>query len=189
MTLSPFRPAPRPVDPRLVEALRVTARRLERGAGFRWTHMGSCNCGHLAQTVTRLSAAEIHRRALERPGDWSQQTARATRHPQEIELCPSSGATLDSVIDSLLALGLERVDLRHLEYLSDRRVLRNLPVERRVLDKRRRDDVVLYLRTWAEMLEDDWMTTQSVPSRLTEREASPSAPRSPHRALTAHAGA
>ena len=31
--------------------------------------MGSCNCGHLAQTVTRLTKAEIHTQALQRYGE------------------------------------------------------------------------------------------------------------------------
>ncbi len=56
-------------SPELVAALRATARRLEQGASYCWTHMGSCNCGQLAQTLTRLPKEEIHRLALERAGD------------------------------------------------------------------------------------------------------------------------
>ena len=37
---------------RLIDALRATARRLEDGARYEWGHMGRCNCGHLAQTLT-----------------------------------------------------------------------------------------------------------------------------------------
>ena len=61
------------LGPDLIAALRSTARRLEGGARYRWTHMGSCNCGHLAQTLTRLPREEIHRLALERAGDWGEQ--------------------------------------------------------------------------------------------------------------------
>ncbi len=73
-------------NPDLIEALRRTAARLATGAEYRWTHMGSCNCGHLAQTVT--------------------------------ELC------------------------------------------------RERDDVVVYLRAWADLLEEEWMTGTEVPGEL-----------------------
>ena len=129
----------------LIAALRATARRLERGADYRWTHMGSCNCGHLAQTLTRLPKEEIHRLALERAGDWGQQAR---------DYCPSSGYPMDHVLAVLFDAGLTRDDVWHLERLSDPEVLRRLPVGERHLDHRRRDDVVLYLRTWAARLED-----------------------------------
>ena len=85
--------------PKLISALRTTAARLREGSNFQWGHMGSCICGHLAQTVTELSPAEIHRRAMERHGDWSQQS---------VEHCPTSGLAIDHVIDEMLALGLRR---------------------------------------------------------------------------------
>ena len=44
----------------MIEALRETARRLQKGAEYDWNHQGNCNCGHLVQTVTKLSKAEIH---------------------------------------------------------------------------------------------------------------------------------
>lgn len=127
----------------LLRALRETADRLEGGAIFRWTHMGSCNCGHLAQTVTRLSAADIHRRALERSGDWTDQS---------IEYCGATGYAMDHVFEHLLELGLTTGDLADLERLSGDDVLRTLPPGQRELDKRKREDVVLYLRRWADVL-------------------------------------
>ena len=43
-----------------MRALRATADRLAApDARYEWGHMGGCNCGHLAQTVTTLSRAEI----------------------------------------------------------------------------------------------------------------------------------
>ncbi len=144
-------------NPDLIEALRVTAARLAAGAEYRWTHMGSCNCGHLAQTVTRLPREEIHRLALQKAGDWGEQA---------LDHCPTSGYPIDHVIRSLLDLGLTGDDLRHLERLSDARVLRRLPVDRRHLDQRDRDDVVVYLRTWADLLEEEWMATVAVPAAI-----------------------
>lgn len=35
-------------------ALRHAAERPRQGAPYRWTHQGAWNCGHLAQTVTKL---------------------------------------------------------------------------------------------------------------------------------------
>ena len=104
-----------------MRALRATADRLAApDARYEWGHMGGCNCGHLAQTVTTLSRAEIHRRAMERAGDWSQQV---------VDHCPTSGLAIDWVIDRLLELGLSRDDLVRLEKLDDRAVLRRLAAE------------------------------------------------------------
>jgi hypothetical protein len=130
----------------LVTALRQTAGRLESGATrYRWTHQGACNCGHLAQTLTGLDADELHRRAVARAAsDWADQT---------VEYCPGSGLPIDDVIDTLLEAGLTLDDLRHLERLSDQRILRGIPAERRLgLDYRSARDAALYLRTWADQL-------------------------------------
>lgn len=134
--------SPYPTD--LVVALRQTAARLEQGAPYRWTHMGSCNCGHLAQTVTHKSREELHRLAVMKAGDWGQQV---------IDHCPTSGYPMDHVIERLLALGLTQMDLYHLERLDDPAVLRTLPVGERELDCRRRSDTVRYLRAWADLVE------------------------------------
>ena len=136
-----------PLDPQSLEsALRATADRLERGERYSWTHMGACNCGHLAQTVTLSTPQEIHSIALLRAGDWSEQTR---------EYCPTSGHPLDHVIERLIALGATLSELRCLERLSDPSVLRLIPVERRrSMSFRDRDDVILYMRTWARLIED-----------------------------------
>ncbi|MEO0662467.1 MAG: hypothetical protein AAFZ87_13100, partial [Planctomycetota bacterium] len=128
--------------PELVSALRSTASRLREGSSFSWGHMGACICGHLAQTVCELPAAEIHRRALERHGDWSQQS---------VDHCPSSGLAIDHVIDEMLALGLSLSDIRHLEHLSDPKVLRRVPAK--WLRRQDREHAVQYMEAFAELLE------------------------------------
>lgn len=137
----------------LVNALRDTARRLSNGAEYNWCHMGRCNCGHLAQTITKLSPAKIHEMALLKAGDWKDQT---------IEHCTTTGLTIDHIIASMMELGLTRSDIVHIERLSDQRVLRRIPLERRrVMDHRKREDVVLYMQEFARMLEEELL--QNVP--------------------------
>lgn len=136
----------------LIDALVTTAARLRTGVDYQWTHMGACNCGHLAQTVTSLSRAELHALALEKPGDWSEQA---------VEFCPTSGFPMDHVIATMLELGLTTHDLVHLERLTDAAVVARLPAERRHLDYRKRDDVVLYLDTWAAMLGEELATQET----------------------------
>jgi hypothetical protein len=76
----------------VIQALRDTAQRLATQAPYQWGHMGSCNCGHLAQTITRLTKAEIHARAMQRYGDWERQL---------IDYCPTSGLPIDQTIDEM----------------------------------------------------------------------------------------
>jgi hypothetical protein len=131
----------------LVTALRTTAARMASGAVYTWTHLGACTCGHLAQTLTPLSPAEIHRLALQRPGDWAEQA---------LEFCPSSGLPLDHVFSTMLAVGLSTDDIAHLERLADPRVHQALdPTLVRSLDYRNRDHVVAYLQAWAALLEGE----------------------------------
>ncbi|UYZ59939.1 hypothetical protein [Hymenobacter latericus] len=140
----------------VIETLRTTAQRLATQAPYQWGHMGSCNCGHLAQTITQLSKAEIHARALQRYGDWDQQLR---------DYCPTSGLPIDETIDEMLAAGFTRSDLAHLERLSDPTIRAAIPFERRnALRHNMRDDVVLYLRTWAQLLEEQLIAGIKLPS-------------------------
>ena len=90
-------------NPRLIEALRATAARLSEGAPYQWGHMGSCNCGHLAQVITEHSGADIHAGALRGHGDWSEQV---------VDYCPTSGLPMDGIITAMLEAGLNRNDFR-----------------------------------------------------------------------------
>ena len=131
---------------KLIDALRITAQKLAEGGNYQWGHMGSCNCGNLAQELTQLTKAEIHQFAMQGRGDWREQVE---------EYCPTSGLNIDLLIADLLNHGLSVTDLQDLEWLSDQRILRKIPLERR--DKMRhnvREDVVLYMNTWAKMLEE-----------------------------------
>lgn len=142
----------------VIQALRETAQRLSTQAPYQWGHMGSCNCGHLAQTVTRLTKAEIHARAMQRYGDWERQL---------IDYCPTSGLPIDQTIDEMLAAGFTRASLSHLERLSDPAILAAIPFERRnTLRHNQRDDVVLYLRTWADLLEQPLLAAIQLPDLL-----------------------
>ncbi|RYU81309.1 hypothetical protein [Hymenobacter persicinus] len=142
----------------VIQALRETAQRLAAEAPYQWGHMGSCNCGHLAQTITHLSKAEIHARAMQRYGDWERQLT---------DYCPTSGLPIDATIDEMLAVGFSRADLTHLERLSDPVIRAAIPFERRnALRHNQRDDVVLYLRTWADLLENSLLADIHLPHLL-----------------------
>jgi hypothetical protein len=129
----------------LIQALRATAQKMEKSDSYQWGHMGLCNCGFLAQEITSLSKEEIHRRAMQRHGGWSEQLN---------DYCPTSGLPMDSLIDELVQFGFTPGELTHLERLSDPRVLQTIPFERRHLKHNVKKDVVLYLNAWATLLEE-----------------------------------
>lgn len=129
---------------KLINALRTVARNMKKGAKYQWGHMGQCNCGNLAQEITKMSEAEIHLHALQtREGDWSEQTA---------EYCPASKLPMDIMVTRMVEAGLTITDLQNLEKLSDKEILKNIP--QRHLSHNVRNDVVLYMETWANLLED-----------------------------------
>ncbi len=132
-------------SPELVVALRRTALRLREGVRYQWSNFAVCNCGNLAQTITDMDPQAIYAAAMERPGDWGEQAR---------EYCPNSGLAMDDIVGRILELGFEPEDVRHLERLSHPHVLRRIPAERRPLKHTRREDTVLFMETWAELLEE-----------------------------------
>jgi hypothetical protein len=52
-----------------------------------------------------------------------------------------------------MKLGLTPVDIHHIEYLDDRTVLEQLPGGFRWLSRNKREDAILYLYTYAALLE------------------------------------
>ncbi|MFM7854357.1 MAG: hypothetical protein ACKO96_21160 [Flammeovirgaceae bacterium] len=130
----------------VIQALRNTAKKLEHTNQYQWGHMGLCNCGFLAQEVTKLTKTEIHRRAMQSYGDWSEQLN---------DYCPTSGLPMDNLIAELLTFGFDSEDLKHLEKLSDKRILQQLPSEKRNLHHNSKKDAITYLHTWANLLEEE----------------------------------
>lgn len=133
----------------LIDALRRTARRVASDVSYQWGHMGTCNCGHLAQSITGLAGAEIHASAMIREGDWEQQAN---------DYCPTSGNLIDVVLAAMFDIGLTREDVRNLERLSDAAVVRRVG---RHLRFNNRDDVVAYMNAWADLLEMDFADRRS----------------------------
>ncbi|MCH7399423.1 hypothetical protein MM236_15580 [Belliella sp. DSM 107340] len=139
---------------KLIQAFRGTIDKLKNGASYQWGHMGACNCGNLAQEITKYSKGEIHKYAMQRHGDWNDQL---------IDYCPTSGLPMDEVIDQLLEAGLTVSDLAHLEKLSSPEVLKEIPLPRRhSLKKNVKEDVIFYMETWVKILEENWIQQQNI---------------------------
>jgi hypothetical protein len=137
----------------ILQALRKTVENLEKGSPYQWGHMGSCNCGNLAQVITNLDKAEIHKSAMRSHGDWNEQL---------IDYCPTSGLPIDHIIEEMLAFGFTREDLAHLEKLSDPQILKYIPQDRKYLKHNLKNDVILYIKTWAKKLEEELIKDISI---------------------------
>ncbi len=128
----------------LSDALEIVAERLADGAPYQWGHMGQCNCGHVAQVLTNRSAREIHASAMaRRTGEWTEFAN---------DFCEGTGALVDDVFTDLLAAGLTRQDVIHLENLSDPSVV---AVVGRPLVRSERTDAIAYLRAMAALRRRD----------------------------------
>jgi hypothetical protein len=129
---------------RLAFALRSTADRLAEGARYEWGHVGRCNCGHVAQTLTDLDDRQILRIFGQDLGEW-------TEHARS--RCADTNRDLVALFDVLHTAGMSHEDVLHLENLSDPRILARLPEDARDLRRNERSDVVCYLRAYADLLE------------------------------------
>ena len=139
---------------KLMEALLETADQLEKGVNYQWGHMGSCNCGHLAQVITGLTKERIHQESMHRSGDWKDQLR---------DYCPQSGLPMDVIIDKMTEAGFTTNDLIHLERLSDGKVLNNIPQKNATLNHNSSKDAAIYLRSWAKLMEDEIIEEMAVP--------------------------
>lgn len=130
---------------KLVAALRETANRLRNGAKYSWGNHGACNCGHLLQVITPLTEGEILRYAHTGNGEWTELAE---------EYCGITSTPVGLLVSKLEKAGLTPVDIRHLEYLTDREVLEHLPGGFRWLKRNLREDVIVYFETFAQLLEE-----------------------------------
>lgn len=145
----------------IIEAIKKTAQNIENGAPYMWGHMGSCNCGNLAQVITKRSKAEIHAYAMQGMGDWNEQIA---------QYCAQGNMPIDLIIFDLLSFGFTTDDLKHLEKLSDPSILAGLGDKKNDLRHNQKADVIVYLNEWAKMLENQMIANIKLPTFAYEYE-------------------
>ena len=137
----------------LIEALRETASRLRNGAHYAWGNHGACNCGNLAQVVTKLSKEEILAYAHTGIGEWTELAE---------DYCGITNAPAGLLISKLQETGLTPTDIHNLEYLEDKAVLQRLPGGFRWLQRNIREDVIVYFETFADLLEEQLANKVSI---------------------------
>ncbi|NLR92110.1 hypothetical protein [Flammeovirga agarivorans] len=131
----------------LITKLREAASNIEAGADYSWGHVGRCNCGHLVQAITPMNSKDIYESAQRHKLDeWSEFAN---------DYCPASGVPVDNIIDTLMEHGFELEDINHLEYLSNKNILKALPGGFRYLEKGNKEHAAVYMKTWANELEKE----------------------------------
>ena len=145
----------------LVVALRRAAKNLENGNHYEWGHHGSCNCGNLLQAATDLSKGEIIRYAQTGSGEWTELAQ---------EYCENTLAPFEMLIEKLTELGLNHVDIHHIEYLSDAKVLQNLDGGYRYLERNQRQNVIDYFYAFADLMEMELAVEQEIVDAFVNKE-------------------
>jgi hypothetical protein len=138
---------------KLIDILQQTIVLLNDSEQYQWGHSGACNCGHLAQVITGYDKAQIHYWAMQKGGDWTDNSS---------DYCQSSGYEIDRVIEIMLGAGLQLEDIQDIENLSNPKILEHLPGGRRMLNHNQKEDVILYFRTWVDLLEQELSGTHAV---------------------------
>jgi hypothetical protein len=133
---------------KLIEAFRGTARRLRNGAHYAWGHHGACNCGNLLQVITPLTEGEILRYAHTGTGEWTELAE---------EYCGTAQVPVNTLLSKLEQAGLTPTDIHHIEYLTDKKILHQLPGGFRWLKRNVREDVIDYFEAFADLLEKELM--------------------------------
>jgi hypothetical protein len=130
----------------LVNALIETARRLKEGNHYAWGNHGSCNCGNLLQVLTPFTRTDILKIAQTGIGEWTELAE---------EYCEVTNLPVHDLLGALQRAGLTSVDIHNIEYLEDRKVLEELPGGFRWLKRNLREDVIVYLETFAKLLQHE----------------------------------
>lgn len=172
----------------LIDSIRSTASSLEDPeVTYKWSNFAHCNCGHLVRTVTGLESGAIQQRAMLHERDWGKQAQAHAQKPEKVQFtqpdygddrppldegawepenvgaCTLTGMSLDVVFDKLGGIGLETVDFQHLERLSDPIVRKRLGTSHINYPHNDRQNVIDYLRAWADLLEEEFSDSAATP--------------------------
>lgn len=140
----------------LIDGLRRAALRIEREPDdYNWESWNTCNCGMLAQELLRRDAealqviiAPVFRRHLGGEPTWTN-VGRTQCSP---ERCSATGRPLNEVFGALHDCGLTADMMHELEYLHNPEVVARVGLGSLVYNHA--PHVVLYMRAWADLLEE-----------------------------------
>lgn len=142
----------------LIEALRKGAKRIANKANYEWRNTGACNCGNVVQSATNFNRNQIARFGLQKQGDWAMLARLYDK---------DSNYKIDEIIKRMLEIGMDLDDFGNLENLNDQRILDR--IGNAFLKRDNRNHVILYLNTWADMLEEEMLQDIELPTFNNEK--------------------
>lgn len=161
---------------KLITALRTAASALESGRfSYSWSNPASCNCGVLACSLLGKSMAGMTREVDFFVHDRNKNAT--WRHNTGV-FCPITGIPENTLFRTLFSFGLTTKDFGELEYLSNPEVLARFPLvpQRRKwwqfrvsppqeisLNYKNANDAAIYMRVWANLLEERGKDDQPEP--------------------------
>jgi len=177
------------MNTKLITAIRQAADALENGTfNYQWSKPHQCNCGVVASALLGKTPKQLNKMIPK--GD-----SRSWKNMVE-EFCPVSGTPRRVIFQKLMDCGMTTKDMVELEALSNPKVLAKCNFGKEVythttgwlwwkkthvhevVNKAQFDHkahVVIYLRAWANLLseQEDEISIQQVPSRVTQLSAQP----------------
>jgi hypothetical protein len=140
-----------------IEALEKTIYNLENNlVEYNWTESNSCNCGVLARTVIDgKSIWEMgYGEAIPAKVDVSAFSKRA--------YCMTTNMPLPKVFKALVDAGFLWEELKELEQLENKKILRRIGAEE--LRRDIKENLVSYLKAWVEILKEEQPIVETQPT-------------------------
>lgn len=143
---------------KLIQGFRLILLALEnKTIEYNWGRYENCNCGIVTQGLLNMSPDDIQRHMTNNknsrliPGaffGWSTQVQ---------HFCSITGITNDKIFKSLFKVGLSTDDIIHLEYLSDKKILKRAKIWTFLTPNyhKKKKNLIKYLRAWIDILEEE----------------------------------
>jgi len=117
----------------LVEALTIVVTALKNDTiYYKWKDTNTCNCGLVAQAVTRTNKDELDELYLQPIASPIQVKNKSKFSPtwsdMVAEYCPLTKEPVTEIFKKLFDAGMTREDIGHLEYLSDPEILEKINI-------------------------------------------------------------
>ena len=118
----------------LIEALTSVVTALRNNTiAYNWIKQNTCNCGLVAQAITRTGNEELSRDYIQPISTPLKEKKKSKFCPSwsdmVAEYCPLTGEPIAEVFKKLYEAGLTREDIGHLEYLSDPIILKKINID------------------------------------------------------------
>ena len=149
--------------PSLKDAIKIVLKGLQKNIiSYEWFNVQSCNCGLIVQHLLNASSEEVSRRF-----DKSRKSVSDRDEMNWTELvqhkCSVTGLPLDGIIKTLFKRGFKPEDIVHLEYLSNKEILKRTDIDTKNEEYfTRKENLIKYLKAWLEILNEPVINAEEV---------------------------